>query len=131
MDPFMTRIARNLLSYACLCLLALVASTGSLIADPAVVESVEMAKRGDGWTVHVTLSHGDTGWEYYADGWRVVLEDGTVLGTRELLHPHVNEQPFTRSLSGVVIPEGAAAVFIETSTNTDGWDGARYEVALD
>ncbi|MEL7027071.1 MAG: hypothetical protein AAGO57_07585, partial [Pseudomonadota bacterium] len=69
----------------------------------------------------VTLRHGDTGWDDYADGWRVELADGSVLGTRELLHPHVNEQPFTRSLSGVEIPDGTNEVFIRASTNVDGW----------
>ncbi|MEM0947610.1 MAG: hypothetical protein AAGK37_09410 [Pseudomonadota bacterium] len=99
-------------------------------ADPAVVESVEARPAGSTWTFSVTLSHGDTGWDDYADGWRVVLADGTVLGTRELLHPHVEEQPFTRSLSGVSIPDGTEEVYIEARTNTDGWDDARMAVAL-
>ena len=38
-----------------------------------------------------------TGWEHYANKWDVVGPDDTILGTRVLLHPHVNEQPFTRS----------------------------------
>ena len=82
------------------------------------------------WTVSVTLRHADTGWDDYADGWRVVKEDGTVLGTRTLFHPHVNEQPFTRSLSGVEIPTGTARVFIEARTNVDGWGEARLPLDL-
>ena len=99
-------------------------------ADPAVVEEVRAAPSGDGWRFDVTLSHGDTGWDDYADGWRVVDADGAVFGTRELLHPHVNEQPFTRSLSGVAIPDGVSHVFIEARTNTDGWGEARFPVDL-
>ena len=66
----------------------------------------------------------------YADGWRVVLEDGTVLGTRVLHHPHVDEQPFTRSLGNVTIPAGLPAVFVEARTNTGGWGAARFRVSL-
>lgn len=100
-------------------------------ADPAKVESVDMRASGGLWTVSVTLSHGDTGWDDYADGWRVVLEDGTVIGERPLAHPHVNEQPFTRSTSGVAIPEGTETVYIETRTNIDGWAPGRYPVAVE
>ena len=62
-----------------------------------------------------------TGWEGYADGWRVELADGTVIGDRPLGHPHVEEQPFTRSTSGVSIPDGTAQVFIRARTNVEGW----------
>ena len=100
------------------------------LADDAVIERAEARASGESWTFSVTLSHGDTGWDDYADGWRVVLEDGTELGYRELLHPHVDEQPFTRSLSGVSVPEGTGRVFIEARTNTDGWGAARHPVSL-
>jgi hypothetical protein len=93
-------------------------------ADPAVVEDVTLQERSGSWTVSVTISHGDTGWDDYADGWRVETEDGAVLGTRVLHHPHVEEQPFTRSLSGVLLPDGIAQVMIRTSTNFDGWAAA-------
>lgn len=103
---------------------------GQAAADPAVIEAVESHLSGDAWTFEVTLSHGDTGWDDYADGWRIVLEAGELLGTRELLHPHVDEQPFTRSLAGVVIPEGAKVVFIEARTNIEGWSGERFPHTL-
>ncbi len=102
----------------------------AVAADPAVVERVEARPGGDGWTVSVTLSHGDTGWDDYADGWRVELPDGTVLGTRELLHPHVNEQPFTRTLSDVAIPRGTARIAIRARTSTTGWAEGVTAVAL-
>ena len=61
----------------------------------------------------VTLEHKDEGWEHFADRWEVWTPDGkTLLGTRSLAHPHVEEQPFTRSLSGVDIPEGVNQVLI-------------------
>ncbi|MBM7066271.1 hypothetical protein [Actibacterium sp. 188UL27-1] len=101
--------------------LAVLALAGPLAADPAVIEKVEAQRSGSDWSFSVTLSHGDTGWDDYADGWRVMAPDGTVLGTRVLAHPHVNEQPFTRSLSGIAIPDGLTEVMIEARTLPDGW----------
>ena len=99
-------------------------------ADDAVIEDATARASGNAWTFSVTLSHGDTGWDDYADGWRVVTADGDVLGTRTLFHPHVEEQPFTRSLSGVAVPDGMSRVFIEARTNTDGWGAARFPLDL-
>ena len=59
-----------------------------------------------------------------------MLEDGTELGLRVLYHPHVNEQPFTRTLGGVEVPEGVDEVFVEARTNVDGWGKARMAVSL-
>ena len=99
-------------------------------ADPAEIVGAEAIPGADGWRFDVTLRHADTGWDDYADGWRVEAEDGTVLGTRELLHPHVQEQPFTRSLGGVALPEGTREVWIAASTNVGGWEGERFALTL-
>ncbi|MXQ06622.1 hypothetical protein GQ651_02060 [Alphaproteobacteria bacterium GH1-50] len=99
-------------------------------ADDAEIVAAEARSSGSGWTFTVTLRHGDTGWDDYADGWRVVDAGGAVLGTRTLYHPHVDEQPFTRSLSGVAVPDGVDTVYIEARTNTDGWGEARFPVGL-
>ena len=64
-------------------------------ADPATIEDVTARASGNSWTFSVTLRHGDTGWDDYADGWRVVHPDGTILGTRTLYHPHVDEDHAT------------------------------------
>ncbi len=103
--------------------LALLVATPAL-ADPARVTAIDATPSATGWTFDVTLEHGDTGWDDYADGWRIELSDGTIIGDRPLTHPHVDEQPFTRSTSGVIIPEATAQVFIRTRTNVDGWDAA-------
>ena len=60
------------------------------------------------WRFDVTLRHADAGWNHYADNWEFLSPDGTLLGRRVLLHPHVGEQPFTRSLVGVQIQIPAA-----------------------
>jgi len=78
----------------------------------------------------VTLEHDDSGWEHYADAWRVVGRDGAVFGTRTLYHPHENEQPFTRSLSGIAIPPGTGTVWVEAHDKVHGWSSGRLELDL-
>jgi hypothetical protein len=46
---------------------------------------------------------------------------GEILGTRVLHHPHVEEQPFTRSLGGVEIGPEVPEVVVRTRTNVTGW----------
>lgn len=79
---------------------------------------------GDRFRVSATVAHADTGWEHYADAFDVLGPDGTLLATRILHHPHVNEQPFTRSLSGVEIPTGIAEVTIRARDSVHGYGGA-------
>ncbi|MDH3639214.1 MAG: hypothetical protein OES09_12255 [Gammaproteobacteria bacterium] len=81
-------------------------------------------------TISATVKHADTGWEHYANHWRVLLADGTELAKRVLHHPHVEEQPFTRSLGSVIIPAGTTHVFIEAHDSVDGYGGAQFELAV-
>ncbi|MCB1421587.1 MAG: hypothetical protein KDJ69_03785 [Nitratireductor sp.] len=99
-------------------------------AGEADVVAAKARKSGDGWNFDVTVAHADTGWDHYANGWEVVGPDGTVYGTRELLHPHVDEQPFTRSLSGVVIPQGVTEVVIRARDSVHGYGGREFTLAL-
>lgn len=109
----------------------IVAATASAVAaDPAQIVSADV-RGGPSATATVTLTHGDTGWDDYADGWRVETEDGEVLGTRTLFHPHVEEQPFTRSLSGVPIPGGTQRVYIRARTSVTGWGEDRLAVDVE
>jgi len=82
------------------------------------------------WRADVTLRHADEGWDHYADAWRVVTEDGADLGARTLVHPHVQEQPFTRSLSGISIAADIPVVFVEAHDKVHGWSGQRVRVDL-
>lgn len=66
----------------------------------------------------------------YADGWRVVGEDGVVYGVNELTHDHATEQPFTRSLVGVEIPDSVGTVTIEARDQVYGWGGDTFSVRL-
>lgn len=78
---------------------ALIPSAGP--ADPPVVAHVMLS---DGY-VHVTLTHPDSGWDHYADTWRVYAPGGKLVAERILLHPHEHEQPFTRS-APISLPAG-------------------------
>lgn len=100
-----------------------------VLAGPASVVKVDASQSGAVWTFHVTLEHADTGWEHYADGWGVYTVEGDELGYRVLAHPHVNEQPFTRSLSGVKIPEGVTQVVIKPRDLVHGV-GQDFKVTL-
>lgn len=82
-------------------------------------------------TVRVTLRHDDTGWDHYANQWQVLNPQGQVLATRTLHHPHVNEQPFTRSLSGVRIPSSMKTVLIRASDSVHGVAKQDYVLTLD
>lgn len=100
------------------------------LAGQADVVAVTAARTGETWRFDVTVVHDDTGWDHYADAWRVIGPDGTVYGTRELAHPHVGEQPFTRSLSGVAIPAAVDRVSVEAHDSVHGWGGRAVEVSL-
>ena len=99
---------------------------------PNVVVQYVRARLGDGgaWSFDVTVAHPDTGWEDYADGWHVETTDGEILGTRILLHPHVDEQPFTRSLGGVAVPPEAKEVRIRAHDRVSGYGPAAVIVPL-
>lgn len=90
--------------FAAMALLSVLAVC-SLYAGEADVLEVNVKPVGpDTFQFSVTLRHDDKGWDHYANKWDVVAPDGTVLATRTLHHPHENEQPFTRSKGGVMIP---------------------------
>lgn len=127
-----------------LLLIALLTILGSFMEQQspsgadADVTFVRAEEQSNGtWRFTVTVEHPDTGWEDYADGWDVVLPDGTVVlvnegdeFTRLLLHPHENEQPFTRNQSGIVIPPDVTTVTVRAHDLVDGFGGQEITVDL-
>lgn len=104
-------------------------------ADVQFVRAVQQDETT--WTFYVTVAHPDTGWEDYADGWDVVLPDGSVVKpdesspfTRLLLHPHVDEQPFTRSQNRIMIPVDVSEVRVRAHDLVDGFGGREVLVDL-
>lgn len=79
----------------------------------------------------VTVRHADTGWDHYADAWEVLSVDGELLATRVLAHPHVHEQPFTRSLPAVSIPPGITEVVVRARDSLHGYGGREVRIELD
>ncbi len=103
-------------------------------ADVIAVEAVDHGSLG--WTFSVTVRHPDTGWDDYCNGWDVVSDQGVVLKnnstaqfTRLLLHPHEQEQPFTRSQNGIQIPAGVKSLTIRAHDIVHGFGGK--EVIID
>ena len=103
---------------------------GTAIAGEVELVETRFEQAGAHWNVSTALRHADSGWEHYADAWRVVSESGEVLGTRSLLHPHEDEQPFTRSLPNLLISEGIRFVFVEAHDKVHGWARQRIRVDL-
>ena len=105
-------------------ILVLTAMAMPAYAGEADVVQVKVVISGERtYRFDVTVLHGDTGWDHYADQWEIVAPDGKILGTRKLLHPHVNEQPFTRSLSGVRIPNNIQQVSVRAHDSVHVFGG--------
>jgi len=98
----------------------------------AQVEHVKATEVSAGvWRFDVTVRHNDEGWNHYADAWQVLdPHSGKILGERILAHPHDNEQPFTRSQSGIAIPEGLTRVLVRAKCNVHGFGGREILVDL-
>ena len=108
----------------------LLLATGVVRAGDVEIKNVYLNQQGSSWRADVTLKHADTGWEHYADAWRLVDTAGKLIATRVLYHPHVNEQPFTRSLDNIKIPAGIDTLFIEAHDKQHGWSPQRVKVDL-
>ena len=114
-------------------LVALAAATlsSSSVAGEADIINVEVRKSGpQTFSFDVTVKHADTGWKHYANKWDIVTADGKVLGTRVLHHPHVEEQPFTRSLGGVRIPAEIKTVTVRAYDSVHAAGGVTKDVAV-
>lgn len=69
--------------------------------------------------------------EHDADAWQLVDPDTEeVLAERVLLHPHVTEQPFTRSLFDVALPQDLDRVLVRARCNVHGFGGREVIVDL-
>ncbi len=109
------------------CLLSLV-PTLYLSAGEVDVENVRIVAMGENsFRLDVTLRHADEGWDHYADRWDVLDQSGNVLGSRILAHPHVNEQPFTRSLT-LQIPPQIKSVTIRANDSVHKLGGKEMKI---
>lgn len=113
----------------CLALLAAVLPLPTLAGEADILDARAERLGADQWRITATVQHADTGWDHYANGFEVIGPDGAVLGTRVLYHPHVEEQPFTRSHT-LSIPAGITRVTIRALDSVHGAGGAEITVPL-
>ena len=100
--------------------------------DFAQVEYVLAAESSkDIWRFDVTVRHNDEGWDHYANLWQIV-DPGNheVIGERVLAHPHENEQPFTRSQSGISVPPELKRILIRAKCDRHGFGGREILIDL-
>ena len=98
-------------------------------ANTVTIVDVKASQKNEGWTINVTLKHDDVDQKHYADQWRIVDNKGNVLGVRELGHPH-KDQPFTRNLKNVELPDSLKVVYIEAHCKVHGWAKKKFKVEL-
>jgi len=105
--------------------------TASVFAGEADVIAVKTTINKDhSYHFAVTIRHKDEGWSHYVNKWEVVAPNGDVIATRVLYHPHVNEQPFTRSLYKVKIPSNIKQVTIRAYDSVHHYGGLEKNVTL-
>jgi hypothetical protein len=96
----------------------------------AQVRNVEMEENADGtWNFSVTVEHADTGWDHYANLWQIIDgETGRVIAERVLAHPHVEAQPFSRSLRNIELSDDLRFLVVRARCNEHGYRGKQVRI---
>ena len=115
---------------------ALCCATWAFAASPALagladVTAATVRCEATTCTVSATVRHADEGWQHYADRYEILAPDGRVLGTRVLQHPHVDEQPVTRTLEGLTLPASVERVRVRAHDSVHGFGGAEQDVVVE
>lgn len=106
-------------------------ASGGVVADCPQVTEVELTQTAPGvFTVATTVRSLDIEGVGYADAWEVRDLEGGVLGERILTHPHVDEQPFTRTLPGVAIAPAITRVEVAARDSARGYCGLPLTVEV-
>lgn len=108
--------------------------TTTILADGNCADVVNATARrsdDDTWTFDVTISSPYETVDQYADEFQIIsISDDIILGTRSLAHPHPSEQPFTRSLGGIIIPSDLSMVSITARDSINGYCGEVFDLEL-
>ncbi len=112
--------------------LALICASPLALPGAADVIAATARQAADGsWSFEVTMRCDDRGADYFCDRFEVLTPTARVVGVRRLLHDHTDEQPSTRDLQGVHVPDGfPRGVLIRGHHNIRGYDGAALKLEL-
>ncbi len=124
------RVARQGLIATFVGALLLGVSAPAIGGQVDVLDAVMTPSSQGRFDISVTLRHADSGWDHYANRWEVIAPDGQVLAVRTLAHPHVHEQPFTRSLRAVAIPSTTTWVRVRGHDLVHGLGGREVTVSV-
>jgi len=93
-------------------------------AGKADVIAARLEPMKDGsFVVVATIRHHDESFAHFANRFDVVAPDGKVIAVRPLVHPHIDEQPFTRALARVKIPKGIKEITVRAHDKLHGFGG--------
>lgn len=84
---------------------------------PEIVKAEAIVQPNQLFDIAVTIKHPDTGWDHFANEWVVIVDDDKEVAKRTLHHPHVKEQPFTRYLRDVQIPQDTKSIKVYAKCN--------------
>ncbi len=121
---------KNLFTIPVVLIAGAILATNANAGEADVVDVNISQSSSGGYSFDVAVKHADTGWKHYADAWEVLDNNGNILGKRVLVHPHENEQPFTRSLSGVKIPADLTTVTIRAHDSVHKYGGKEIMVKV-
>ena len=103
-------------------------------ASLAHVRFVRVSEETGGtWRFDVTVQHEDESAEHFVDQWEILipLSDGQTLSyARPFTQPHLQEQPFETTLSGINVPEGTTQVTVRARDSLYGYGGQEVTVDL-
>lgn len=122
----------RLLASALLAISLLIAVWGARAEQkhPDVVAVQVQARSANTFDFDVTVSSPYDSPRRYADAFRVLGPKGEVYGERLLAHDHAGEQPFTRDLHGVQVPQGIKRVTVQGRDQRFGYGGKTFETQL-
>jgi hypothetical protein len=110
--------------------IATASATCAWAGEADVVDAKVRRSGSNTFDFDVTIKSVDKGAAYYADAIEVLAPDGKILGRRELLHSHEDEQPFTRDVYGVQISASIEVVVVRVHHNIKGYDGKTLTLTL-
>ncbi len=95
-----------------------------------MIEAKAQPMKGGTYVIIATIRHADESFAHFANKFEILTPDGTLLATRPLAHPHIDEQPFTRALPRVKIPRGVKQIIVRAHDKLHGFGGKEQLITL-